>query len=132
MIILGSCPGGVASNFWTSLFHGDLNLSLTMTLVSTVASFGMTSLWAYILGNPLIAEGSVKIPYHTIAISLASITIPLGLGILFKCKRPQAAQRMARLISKPLFIICQIAIPCLILTQASQHKKPLKVNSTIW
>ena len=55
LILLGSCPGGAASNFWTAMLDGDVNLSVTMTLVSSVASFGMTSLWIYLLGDPLVS-----------------------------------------------------------------------------
>ena len=40
LFVIGVCPGGVASNFWTLLFNGDVNLSITMTFVSTIAAMG--------------------------------------------------------------------------------------------
>jgi predicted Na+-dependent transporter len=40
LLVLGCSPGGLGSNFWTLLFHGDLNLSVTMTLVSTMSALG--------------------------------------------------------------------------------------------
>ena len=83
LILLGSCPGGAASNFWTAMFDGDVNLSVTMTMVSSIASFGMTSLWAWLLGRHLVnSEGSkdptksIEIPYHMIATSLLAFAIP--------------------------------------------------------
>ena len=111
LILLGSCPGGAASNFWTDIFGGDVNLSVTMTLVSTAASFGMTSFWAWLLGRHLVSgEGSrdptmsVQIPYHMIAITLLVLVIPLGLGILFSHKWPAKAARIHQLIAKKFFI----------------------------
>ena len=40
LFTLGCCPGGTGSNFWTLMFNGDINLSITMTAVSTIAAMG--------------------------------------------------------------------------------------------
>ncbi len=40
LLVLCSSPGGSASNFWTAMLGGDVNLSVTMTFVSSVGSFG--------------------------------------------------------------------------------------------
>lgn len=40
IFVLGCCPGGTGSNFWTLLFDGDVDLSITMTFVSTLAALG--------------------------------------------------------------------------------------------
>lgn len=40
LFLSGCCPGGGASNVWTSLLGGDLNLSLLMTLFSSLAALG--------------------------------------------------------------------------------------------
>ena len=48
--ILGCCPGGSASNFWCLLLGGDINLSIIMTFISTVAALGMMPLWVYLVG----------------------------------------------------------------------------------
>ena len=100
------------------MFDGDVNLSVTMTLVSTVASFGMTSLWAWLLGHDLIAgEGTkdpaqnIDIQYHMIAISLLSFTIPIALGVLFKYKWASKAEQTHRLIAKPFYMVCLIVFP---------------------
>lgn len=36
----GCSPGGGNSNFWTLLLEGNLNLSVTMTFVSSIAALG--------------------------------------------------------------------------------------------
>ena len=43
--LLGTSPGGGASNIWTVMFGGNLNLSVTMTAMSTFAAFFMLPLW---------------------------------------------------------------------------------------
>ncbi len=40
LLVTGCCPGGGGSNIWTLLLHGDLNLSMTMTFISSVAALG--------------------------------------------------------------------------------------------
>lgn len=40
LLVLGCSPGGTGSNFWTLLLGGDVNLSITMTFVSTIAALG--------------------------------------------------------------------------------------------
>ena len=67
------------------MFHDDVNLSCTMTFLSTLASFAFTSLWVYFLGTPLVGK-TIPIPYPQIAISLVSFTIPLLFGVAFKVK----------------------------------------------
>ena len=55
LFVLGTCPGGTGSNFWTLLLNGDINLSITMTFVSTVAALGMMPLWIFLMA-PLLTE----------------------------------------------------------------------------
>ncbi len=40
LFVLGCCPGGTGSNFWCILLGGDINLSITMTFISTIAALG--------------------------------------------------------------------------------------------
>ena len=40
LLVMGVCPGGIGSNFWTLLLDGDVNLSITMTFISTIAALG--------------------------------------------------------------------------------------------
>ena len=40
MFAVGCSPGGGASNMYAYLLEGDVSLSVTMTLISTVAALG--------------------------------------------------------------------------------------------
>jgi sodium/bile acid cotransporter 3/5 len=47
LLVIGVCPGGIASNFWTLLLDGDVNLSITMTFVSSIAAMGQYSTFLF-------------------------------------------------------------------------------------
>jgi predicted Na+-dependent transporter len=40
LFLYGCSPGGSASNNWTILFDGDIDLSAIMTFASTITSLG--------------------------------------------------------------------------------------------
>ena len=53
LFVLGCCPGGTGSNFWTLLLNGDINMSITMTFMSTVLALGFMPMWIFTLGKSL-------------------------------------------------------------------------------
>uniref|UniRef100_A0A0K2TMC3 Uncharacterized protein n=1 Tax=Lepeophtheirus salmonis TaxID=72036 RepID=A0A0K2TMC3_LEPSM len=97
LFILGTCPGGTGSNFWCILLGGDLNLSITMTFISTLAAMGMMPFWVAMLG-PYLVEGTISIPYQQIIITLLSLIIPVVIGMLIRYKSKRAGQIMAKVI----------------------------------
>jgi len=110
LLLLGSSPGGANSNFWTAMFHGDVNLSCTMTFLSTLGSFAFTSLWVYLLGRPMIGK-DIPIPYMNLTMSLVSFTVPLLLGVAFKRKWPKKALVLSKRVSRPFFFVVLIILP---------------------
>lgn len=96
--ILGCCPGSTASNSWTLLFHGDVNLSCVMTFMTTVTSFGMMPLWLFTLGRKFFIVGELKIPYVRLLSSLLLFLLPVGIGILIKRYRPKWAEFSKKII----------------------------------
>ena len=58
------------------MFEGDVNLSCTMTFLSSLGSFAFTTLWVWVLGSPLVGR-AVTIPYLQLTVSLASFTVKL-------------------------------------------------------
>ncbi len=69
LFVLGCCPGGTGSNFWCILLGGDINLSITMTFISTIAALGMMPFWLWSLGRFLSKEAFV-IPFGRLIMSL--------------------------------------------------------------
>jgi len=110
LLLIGCSPGGANSNFWTAMFNGDVNLSVTMTFISSIASFAFTTMWIYLLGSPMVGK-TVEIPYVQLTVSLASFVLPLLIGVAVKYKFPKVAEKIGKL-SRPFFLTCLIIFPC--------------------
>ena len=54
LIIVGSCPGGTASNVMVYLARAHLPVSITLTLISTILAPILTPLWIYFLAHKYI------------------------------------------------------------------------------
>lgn len=88
MVVLGCCPGGTASNVMTHIAKGDVVLSVSMTLVSTLLAPLFTPLLIYFLLGAWI-----EISLLALCKSLLwMIVLPLGIGltlpIIFRSYRP--------------------------------------------
>ncbi|CAM9534559.1 unnamed protein product [Lampetra planeri] len=97
VLILGCCPGGLASNLISYWLDGDMDLSISMTVVSTLLGLGMMPLCLYIYSRSWLDDSTFVIPYNTIGITLALLVIPVILGMLLRHKCPAHACRMLKL-----------------------------------
>lgn len=80
VILLGSCPGGTASNVITYLARGDLALSVTLTSVSTILSPVFIPFLMY-----LYASEWIDVPVYKLFVSSIQIVIfPVLLGLGFR------------------------------------------------
>ncbi|VDN98188.1 unnamed protein product [Rodentolepis nana] len=104
LLTTGCCPGGGGSNIWTLLLHGDLNLSMTMTFISSVAALGMMPLMLFTYGRFFLDTRRIVIPYSQIASQLCYILIPVIMGMLIKWKWPTLARRLVKALLRPLAI----------------------------
>ena len=78
LILVGSCPGGVASNLMTYLAKGNVALSVTMTTVSTLMAPLMTP-----LAMRLLAGQYVPVEFGAMMISIFNmIVLPVGVGLI--------------------------------------------------
>lgn len=113
LFVTGCSPGGGASNFWTLLLDGNLNLSVTMTFISTICSLVMMPAWLYFLGHPFLqgfnSEAVIKVPYGKIASNLVTLILPLLIGIAIKKWKPEWAAK-ARKVMRPFVIFVMIFV----------------------
>ena len=107
MILVASCPGGNISNFISSLSKANIELSVSLTAISTALAMLMTPFNFWFYGNLYIkvadlstlvgAVPNLHIPFwdvfKTIVILLG---IPLTLGILTAHFFPKAAEKMKK------------------------------------
>lgn len=84
LFTFGCSPGGGASNMWTVLLGGNLDLSVTMTFISTVASLALMPMWLFTLGKTFFKETSPRIPFENIVSGLVGMLIPLGIGLVMQ------------------------------------------------
>lgn len=78
MILVGTSPGGTASNVMCYLAKGDVALSITLTAISTVIAIVATPLL-----TELYAGQTVDVPVSKMLVDIAKIIVlPVGLGLL--------------------------------------------------
>lgn len=78
LVLLGTCPGGTASNVMTYLAKGDVALSVGMTTASTILAPLLTPALTYMLAGQW-----VNINTYTMMLDILKIVVgPIFLGIL--------------------------------------------------
>ena len=78
VVLVGTCPGGTASNVMTYLAKGDTALSVGMTSINTLLAPVLTPLLTY-----LYLRTSVSVDVRSMFISIIQVVIvPIGLGLL--------------------------------------------------
>ncbi len=111
-LIMGSVPAGTTSNLFTYFSKGNLALSVTMTVNSTLWAFVMTPLMLFFYSNLLDFDESVTIEFGELAIVIVGLVIPVALGMLVRRLSANAGAVLELIggISGVLFIPFLIAI----------------------
>lgn len=109
LFVTGCSPGGGASNIWTVMFDGNIDLSVTMTAVSTVSVFAMMPLWMFSLGEVIIGDTDIVIPYKKFLYYGVLLFVPICIGISITKCLPKVSKLMVKLI-KPLALFLIIFI----------------------
>ncbi|KAK3930963.1 P3 protein [Frankliniella fusca] len=98
MFFTGISPGGGASNIWTYLLGGNLNLSITMTTISTMLAFGMMPFWVFTLGHHIFQQGKMEVPYMRVLEVAFSLLIPIFIGWLIQRYLPRVSKFLVRIL----------------------------------
>lgn len=101
MFFTGVSPGGGASNIWTFVLGGNLNLSLAMTSISTLACFGFMPAWLFSLGQVVFRNANIVVPYARIASFVVGLIVPMAIGLGMQRWTPKLSAFMVRIL-KPL------------------------------
>ncbi len=104
MILVASCPGGNISNFMSSLAKANVELSVSLTAISTALAVLLTpfNFWAW--GTVYLHSAAVSAEIPTLVIPLWDVFktifillgIPLVLGILTSHYLPKVAQALKK------------------------------------
>lgn len=83
-LIMGAVPAGTTSNLFTYFSKGNLALSVTMTVNSTLWAFVMTPLMLFIYSNLLNFDEALSIDFRELATVIVGLIIPVALGMLVR------------------------------------------------
>lgn len=83
-LIMGSVPAGTTSNLFTYFSKGNLALSVTMTVNSTLWAFIMTPAVLFIYSQFLGLDESLSIEFSELALVIFGLIVPVGLGMLLR------------------------------------------------
>jgi sodium/bile acid cotransporter 3/5 len=112
LFVTGTSPGGGASNIWTVMFGGNLDLSVTMTAVSTFSAFFMMPLWVFLLGEVIIADTQIVIPYFKITTYGVMLVVPLLIGVSVRRCLPKVADFMVKVMRPVSFLLIIFILVC--------------------
>ncbi|MBK8092646.1 MAG: bile acid:sodium symporter family protein [Verrucomicrobiaceae bacterium] len=90
IILVASCPGGMASNMISYLARANVALSVVLTMASTLLAFFFTPMW-----TSLLAGKYVPVNAWELCISAFQLTVaPVVLGVLIRWKTPRMADQI--------------------------------------
>ncbi len=109
MILVAACPGGNISNFISSISKANLELSVTLTAISTALALIMTPFNFWLYGNLYLDVANIagevpqlEIPlWDVIKTIFILLGIPLTLGVL----TTQFLPKVSKFLLKPLQVL---------------------------
>ena len=106
MILVASCPGGNISNFMSSLAKANIELSVSLTAITTALAVVMTPFNFWLWGNAYLHFASVHADIPTLAIPLwdvfKTIFILLGIPLVAGILTARFLPKVAAWLKKPL------------------------------
>lgn len=125
MILVACCPGGNISNFISSLSKGNVELSVSMTAITTAFAPIVTPFNFWFWGNLYAHIVSVKqnipelsIPFLPMLYQiLLLLGLPIVLGLLFARRHPNATKK----ITKPAQVLSILLFIGMVIASASQN-----------
>ena len=104
MILVASCPGGNISNFISSLSKANIELSVSLTAISTALAIFATPFNFWLYGNLYLKMAHIAGEVPQLAIPLWDVLktifillgVPMVLGILTRTYLPKLAEKMRK------------------------------------
>jgi BASS family bile acid:Na+ symporter len=90
IILVASCPGGMASNMITYLARANVALSVVLTLFSTLLAFFFTPMWTSTLAGQYVPVDALGLCKSALQLTIA----PVLIGVLIRWKLPRTADRI--------------------------------------
>jgi BASS family bile acid:Na+ symporter len=104
LVLIGSCPGGVASNLMAYLANGDVALSVTMTSCSTLMSPVMTPFMMKTLAGQMVPVNFVAMMLSILNMIIVPVLAGLVANRILYSDRPWAGR------GRPLGLIAALGL----------------------
>jgi BASS family bile acid:Na+ symporter len=106
MILVAACPGGNISNFMSSLAKGNIELSVSLTAISTALAVILTPFNFWCWGSVYLHSAAVSAEIPTLVIPLwdvfKTIFILLGVPLILGILTSRYLPKVANALKKPL------------------------------
>uniref|UniRef100_H2L3J2 Solute carrier family 10 member 4 n=1 Tax=Oryzias latipes TaxID=8090 RepID=H2L3J2_ORYLA len=113
VLLCGCCPGGNLSNIMSLLVHGEMNLSIIMTISSTLLALVLMPLCLWIYSRAWINTPVVELlPFGAITLTLCSTLIPIGLGVLLRYRHTRVADVLLSTIPASVYAVAVLMPLC--------------------
>ena len=91
LVLVASCPGGMASNMIAFLARANVALSVVLTMTSTMLAFIFTPLWCKFLAGQYVPVDAWGLCLSTFKV----VVVPVVLGVLCNWRFPRAVARIS-------------------------------------
>ena len=116
MVLVGSCPGGTASNVIVFLSRGNVALSVTMTMVSTMLAPLLTPALVY-----LLLSRSVELSLLGLFLSVFQVVaFPLAAGLVVRHYFGDVADRYSGILPGVSVLAISVIIACVMALNAER------------
>jgi len=94
LILVGSTPGGTTSNLFAYFSRGDVSLSISMTVASSMAAIVMMPVLAGIYISSL--NTGIEVPVAKIVATVLIMLLPVSIGMFVRTKSEAGAKRLEK------------------------------------
>ena len=111
-LVICACPGGVLSNYVAFKAHGNVALSISLTLFSSIVTvFSIPLVVSFSQGFLGISETAISLPLLETMFTIAKITLlPIALGMLVRHKFSTVVGKLGRVLSSFCSIVLVVYI----------------------
>lgn len=96
LILVGCTPGGTTSNLLTYYAKGEVALSISMTIASTILAIVMMPFLFWLYCSNLVSS-EIQIPYKSIIGSIIILILPVLIGIKIRSKSTRVALKIEKI-----------------------------------
>uniref|UniRef100_A0A8D2Q315 Solute carrier family 10 member 6 n=1 Tax=Varanus komodoensis TaxID=61221 RepID=A0A8D2Q315_VARKO len=127
IFFIGCCPGGATSNVISYWIDADMDLSISVTVFSNVATLGTMPLFLFLFSSFWESEDNVEVPFKTIGTIFPGLLIPTACGIFVNYRWP----KQSKIILKVGSIVGAILVPVLVILNVVMYEGSWDVGPSL-